>query len=129
VDPSDNSCSYAHDNANYHTDYLSPPFTQWGTIAYGGLLGVESLKQPYVNAKLKPFKTDVPLWVNTGGAEMLYADDVEWYEKAKEVGNDVELYVEKNAPHDILLIADDMGFQKEGDNSAKKAGEWLRSKI
>ncbi|KAH7074276.1 Alpha/Beta hydrolase protein [Paraphoma chrysanthemicola] len=129
IDPSDMSGSYTHDNPNYNTDYLNTPLTHWGTLAYAGLPGVKAIQQPYVNTKLKPFKAGVPLWVNACGAEMLCDQIVEWYEKAKEVGNDVELHVEKIAPHDILLIADDMGFQKEGDNSATKAGEWLRSKI
>jgi acetyl esterase/lipase len=129
VDPSDTSCSYVHNNPNYHTDFLSPPFTQWGSKAYAGLPGLKTLSQPYINAKLKPFKTDVPLWVTTGGAEVLYFDDVEWYEKAKEAGNDVTLHVEPNVPHDILLVGDPMGFAKEANNSAKKAGEWLKSKV
>tara|TARA_R110002003_G_scaffold3_22_gene120 strand:- start:9794 stop:10921 length:1128 start_codon:yes stop_codon:yes gene_type:complete len=129
VDPSDTSCSYVHNNANYHTDFLSPPFTQWGSKAYAGLPGLNTLSQPYVNAKLKPFKTDVPIWVTTGGAEVLYFDDVEWYEKAKAAGNDVTLHVEPNVPHDILLVGDPMGFAKEATNSAKKAGEWLKNKL
>ncbi|KAF2029827.1 alpha/beta-hydrolase [Setomelanomma holmii] len=129
VDPSDTSDSYTKTNANYSTDFLSPPLTQWGSKAYAGLPGLEALKIPYVNAKLKPFKADLPIWVTTGGAELLYFDDVEWYEKAKEAGNDVTLHVEPLVPHDILLVGDQMGFSKEATNSAKQAGEWLRGKL
>jgi acetyl esterase/lipase len=128
IDPSDNSGSYVLNNPNYQTDYLSVPFTRWGTIAYAGLPGVASLSQPYINHKIKTFKTEVPLWVNTGGAEVLFFDDKEWAEKMKEAGNDVTLMIEKTVPHDILLIADAAGFHKEADNCAKQAGEWLRSK-
>jgi len=128
INPSDTSVSYTHDNPNYNTDYLSPAFTQWGIHAYAGLPGVKTLAQPYVNAKLKMFKTQVPLWVHTGDAEVLFYDDKEWAETMKEAGNDVTLMIEKGVPHDLLLVADQLGFQKEADNSAKKAGEWLRSK-
>jgi len=128
INPSDNSGSYVHDNPNYHTDYLSPPFTNWGSAAYAGLPGASSLAQPYINHKMKMFKTEVPLWVNTGGSEILFFDDKEWSENMKEAGNDLTLTIEKTAPHDILLIADTMGFHKEGDRCAKQAGEWLRSK-
>jgi acetyl esterase/lipase len=128
IDPSDTSCSFVYDNANYHTDYLSPAFTRWGTNAYAGLPGLSILSQPYINNKLKMFKTDVPLWVNTGDAEVLYFDDKEWAEKMKNAGNDVTLMVEKNVPHDILAVGHMLGFHKEAANSAKQAGEWLRSK-
>jgi acetyl esterase/lipase len=129
IDPSDTSCSYVHDNAQYNTDYLSPAFTNWGSAAYAGLPGLSILSQPYINHKLKHFKTEVPVWVNTGGAELLFFDDKEWAEKMKAAGNVVTLMSEKNVPHDVLLIGDVMGFHKEATNCAKHAGEWLRSKV
>jgi acetyl esterase/lipase len=128
VNPSDTSCSYVHDNANYHTDYLSPAFTAWGSLAYAGLPGLTVLSQPYINHKAKMFKTEVPLWVHTGSAELLFFDDKEWAEKMKEAGNDVTLVIEKNVPHDILLVGDVLGFAKEATDSAKKAGEWIRGR-
>lgn len=127
IDPSDDSCSFVHDNANYHTDYLSTAFTLWGVHAYAGLPGLKTLSQPYVNNKLKMFKTEVPLWVHAGGAEMLFVDDKEWAGDMKKAGNDVTWAVEKHAPHDIMAVGHMMGFQKEAVNSAKQAGEWLRS--
>jgi acetyl esterase/lipase len=128
IDPSDTTGSFVQDNPNYHTDYLSTAFTNWGSTAYAGLPGLSTLSQPYINHKLKTFKTEVPLWVNTGGAEILYFDDKEWAEKMKDAGNDVTLMVEQNVPHDVLLIGDLMGFGKEATNSAKQAGEWLKSR-
>lgn len=128
VDPSDTTCSYVHDNPNYNTDYLSPAFTNWGSAAYAGLNGLESLKQPYINHKMKMFKTEVPLWVNTGGAELLFYDDKEWAEKMEKEGNDVTLMVEEKVPHDVLLIGDTLGFSREATSCAKAAGEWMKSK-
>ncbi|KAH7381394.1 Alpha/Beta hydrolase protein [Phaeosphaeria sp. MPI-PUGE-AT-0046c] len=128
VDPSDVACSYVHDNPHYHSDYLSPAFTNWGSAAYAGTPGLASLKQPYVNQKMKMFKTEVPLWVNTGGAEILYFDDKEWAEKMKAEGNDVTLMVEETVPHDVLLVGDALGFAREATSCAKGAGEWMKEK-
>ncbi|KAJ8113342.1 hypothetical protein OPT61_g4509 [Boeremia exigua] len=128
IDPSDTSGSYVHDNPNYATDYLSVPFTKWGTAAYAGLRGKETLSNPYVSHKNRTFKTPVPMFVNTGGREVLYFDDCEWAEKMREAGNDVTLDVEEKVPHDVLLIGNVIGFDKEATASAKRAGEWLSSK-
>lgn len=117
-----------HNNPNYATDYLSLPFTVWGSGAYAGSGGKAVLKSPYVTHKNQTFKTPVPLFVNTGSAEILYFDDCEWAEKMKEAGNDVTLDVEKHVPHDVLLLGNILGFDKEATACAKRAGEWLISK-
>ena len=128
IDPSDDSGSFVHNNPNYATDYLSVPFTRWGSAAYGGSGGKALLKSPYVSHKNRTFKTPVPLFVNTGSGEILYFDDCEWAENMKKVGNDVTLDVEKHVPHDVLLLGNLLGFDKEATACAKRAGEWLTSK-
>lgn len=129
INPADTSCSYVYDNDKYATDYLSAPFTAWGTDAYAGLAGTASLKQPYVSHKEKMFKTDVPLYVSTGTAEVLYYDDVEWSKNMKEAGNDVTLDVEELVPHDVLLMGRILGFDEAATRMAKRAGEWIGEKI
>jgi acetyl esterase/lipase len=126
TNPADTSGSYVYDNDHYKTDYLSPPFTSWGTSAYAGEAGEKVLSQPYISQKNRTFKTKVPMWVNACGAEILYYDVTEWAGKMKEVGNDVTLDVEKHVPHDTLLLGNILGFDKEATSMAKKAGEWLR---
>ncbi|KAH6629276.1 Alpha/Beta hydrolase protein [Boeremia exigua] len=128
LDPSDTSGSFVHDNPNYTTDYLSLPFTLWGSGAYGGLGGKETLSNPYATHKNRTFTTPVPMFVNTGGGEILYFDDCEWATKMKEAGNDVTLDIEKNVPHDVLLIGNIVGFDKEARACATRAGEWLSRK-
>ncbi len=126
LDPSDTSGSYVHDNAHYKTDYICPPFSGWGSEAYAGLSSLHTLDQPYINHKNRPFKT-VPLWVNVGGAEVLYFDAVKWCEQMKLYGNDVVLDIEDIVPHDVLAIGKLTGFDREAGNCAKRAGDWLKS--
>lgn len=128
VDPSDTSGSFVHNNPNYATDYLSLPFTLWGSGAYAGSGGKAVLNNPYVTHKGRTFKTPVPIFVNTGSGEILYFDDCEWADSMKGVGNDVTLDVEKHVPHDVLLLGNILGFHKEASACAKRAGEWLSSK-
>jgi acetyl esterase/lipase len=127
IDPSDDSDSLCS-NPNYATDYLSHPFTVWGVNAYRGQGGTKNLESPYAVHKMTTFSTSVPLFVNTGSGEVLYFDDVEWAEEMLEAGNDVTLDVEKNVPHDILLVGNILGFDKEAQACAKRAGDWLRTK-
>lgn len=127
INPSDVTSSFVHDNDHYASDYLSPQFTRWGTGAYAGLMGVESLKQLYITHKNRTFKTKVPMYLNTGGAEVLYYDDVEWAGEMKAAGNNITLDVEKNVPHDVVLMGNLLGFDAEVTQCAKRAGEWLKS--
>ena len=83
------------------------------------------LSNLYVNHQNRVFKTPVPLWVNTGDAEVLFFDDCEWAEKMREAGNHVTLDVEKKAPHDVMMIANLLGFHAEAKACAKRVGEWL----
>jgi acetyl esterase/lipase len=128
IDPSDTSGDFVHSNPNYKTDYISVPFSLWGSRAYAGPGGKAILSNPYVSHKNQMFETEVPIFVNTGGGEVLYFDIVEWVEKMQKAGNDVTLDVEKNVPHDLLLLGNVLGFDKEATNCANRAGEWLRGK-
>jgi acetyl esterase/lipase len=129
VEPANTIHNTLANNPNYGTDYVSFPFTAWGSHAYAGFAGPSILASPYIGhkGKNKAFKTEVPLWVNVGGGEVLYFDGVEWAENMKEVGNNVTLDVTPNVPHDIMLVGPDVGFAKEAAVTAKRAGEWLRS--
>ncbi|KAF3039059.1 hypothetical protein E8E11_000796 [Didymella keratinophila] len=128
IDPSDTSGTFVHDNPNYATDYLSLPFTLWGANAYAGNGGRAVLSNPYFTHKGRTFKTEVPIFVNTGSGEILFFDDCEWARNMSEVGNDVELDVEEHVPHDVLLLGNILGFHNEATACAKRAGKWLQSK-
>jgi acetyl esterase/lipase len=113
-------------NANYSTDYLPSTFTVWGSHAYAGTQGVKILENPYISGLKHPFKTDVPIWVNTGAKEVLFNEDCELVENMRAVGNKIELDVEEMAPHDICLIGNVIGFDKEAKACMERAGLWLK---
>ncbi|KAF2745368.1 alpha/beta-hydrolase, partial [Sporormia fimetaria CBS 119925] len=115
-----------HSNRNYGSDYLSYNFTAWGGYAYAGSAGPEFLESEYISHGGKPFRTHTPLWVNTGGAEVLYFDDCEWANMMMKAGNDVTLDVEEKVPHDVLLVGASLGFDAEATACAKRAGLWLK---
>ena len=79
INPSDASASYVYDNDHYTSDYISAPFTKMGLSCVS--IRVQSPDQPYISHKNRPFETSVPLWINTGGTEVLYYDNVKWYEQ------------------------------------------------
>lgn len=126
INPANDSVEHMKANPNYATDYLAYPFMVWGCAAYAGPRGIEALQQPYASLKGRPFKTEVPMFVSTGDKEVLYFDDKEWAEMMIKEGNKVVLDVEKGVPHDVLLLGNVLGFDKEANMGAKRAGEWLK---
>jgi acetyl esterase/lipase len=127
VDPASSlTGSFVKTNANYGTDYLPLEFTKWGCLAYAGLASEKILSSPYISHLGKPFKTEVPLFVNAGDAEVLYFDIEPFVKQMQKEGNDVTWDVQKNVPHDVLLVGDDLGFHKEAQEQAKRAGEWIK---
>ncbi|KAF2638632.1 alpha/beta-hydrolase [Massarina eburnea CBS 473.64] len=130
IDPSDGSSAVVTSNRNHGTDYLTPSFVTWGHLAYAGLNGPANLQSPYANAKVKAFGIETPIFVNAGTVELLYDDDKEWVEMMAGVdGNRVWFDEEAGIPHDVLLVANLLGFDDEADAVAKRAGEWLRDPI
>lgn len=117
---------FTRTNPNYKTDYLSWPLLSWMNAALGGLDYVNVLRSPYVSFMQHPFMTEVPIYVNAGGKEVLCFDIVRWAEEMGAIaGNDVTLHVEANAPHDPLVLMR-LGFAVEATGSASRAGRWLR---
>jgi acetyl esterase/lipase len=120
------SDAWTRENPHYGTDYLTFAFSSFGANAYAGSGGLATLASPYVTFKDRPFRTSVPIWVNVGGAEVLYFDIVGWVERMREEGGSVVLDVEGKAPHDIALVGNLIGFGWEARGCVKRAGEWYR---
>jgi acetyl esterase/lipase len=109
---------------HFYMDYLGPEFGHWGASTFLEHLSPED---PYVCPLGHPFPSKSPIFIQTGRLEVLYDDDRDLYDQFLAVpGNKVELVVNNNAPHDIILTGPVLGFAKEAQQSAKKAGEFLR---
>ncbi|KAF2159693.1 hypothetical protein M409DRAFT_29855 [Zasmidium cellare ATCC 36951] len=114
---------------NVSTDYITAEFGRWGALTYrpsprSGL----TLEDPYIHFTGNPFRTPVPIYVSTGECEVLFHDDVKLAEEFKAVaGNKVELQIEEYSVHDTILAGPLLGFEKEAQQAAKRAGKWLRT--
>jgi acetyl esterase/lipase len=109
----------------YGTDYLVPVFGHWGSWAY---CETQDSKNPFISHLGNPFASKSPIFIQTGRAEVLYDDDAEIAKQFKSIkGNKVELLVQQDVPHDIILVGGLLGFAKPAAESAKVAGEFLRA--
>jgi len=112
-------------NPHFAKDYLPLAFIAWGCAAYSGTKGTSLLSDPYIETLGAPFKTLVPIWVNTGAVEVLYFQVKQFADEMQGVeGNRVVFDIEDNAPHDSLLIGNISGFTDAAATTAKRAGEW-----
>lgn len=114
---------------NYPTDYLTPGFGKWGAEELKPALasGID-LSHPSINFLGNAFPTKTPIYISSGEAEVLLHDDIKLYEDFKAIkGNKVQLQIEEYAPHDIILTAEKIGFEKEAAQAAKRAGKFLQS--
>ncbi|KAH9894557.1 alpha/beta hydrolase fold-3 domain-containing protein [Xylariomycetidae sp. FL2044] len=97
-------------NPNRGSDYVTAPFMQWGAVEYSR--GSVPATSPWISPLGHPFPTPVPLFVSVGGAEVLRTDGEDWCaEMARVRGNVAVLHVEEIAPHDILLVAPNTGWE------------------
>ncbi|KAI3340644.1 alpha/beta hydrolase fold-3 domain-containing protein [Ustulina deusta] len=110
-------------NPNYHTDYLGSRLIRWGAEMY---IRDVSPEDPYITPLDHPFKTPVPMLVTFGAAEMFVIDGLEWAREMERVeGNELETYIEKDAPHDTLLVGHILGFEDSSVGVARKIGEFI----
>ena len=112
-------------NPNYGTDYVNGVFGAWGASAYTGFGAVDP-RDPYVTPLGRPFRTETPLWIQTGACEVLFADNGVLAKELEGAGNEVGFWVTEGAPHDVLLAGKILGFQKEAAEAGRKAGEFVR---
>ena len=115
-------------NKNNKTDYLCGFTLIWGVNAY-----IPRSMEPtdaYFCPLRHPFPTRVPLWIMVGGAEVLYDSIVEFADQMRRIeGNRVTLHEAPNAPHDIVLVGNVLGWAKEADASAQAAARFLEGPV
>lgn len=106
------------------TDYVPDAFGRWGAKSYkpSEASGI-TLLDPYLRFVEHEFFTPTPLFFSAGECEALYDDIVKTYEAMKAVeGNKCVLKIEKDAPHDSILIAPISGWGDQAIETAKAAG-------
>ncbi|KAI1119172.1 alpha/beta hydrolase fold-3 domain-containing protein [Nemania sp. NC0429] len=112
-------------NPNFASDYLPPVFMTWGAKTY---MRDVSPDHPYVLPLGHPFRTPVPALVTLGGGEILAVDGVQWVREMSAVeGNEIESYIEADAPHDTVLVANELGWNESAARVAEKIGAFIRT--
>jgi len=112
----------------YPTDYLNPSFGGWGVETFCPPSCPLDVTSPWLSPLNNPFASKSPIFIQAGDAEVLYADDTEMSKQLEGIGgNVIKLEVTRNMPHDVILVAPMLGFEKEAAEIAKAAGDFLRS--
>ncbi|KAI1385502.1 alpha/beta hydrolase fold-3 domain-containing protein [Hypoxylon trugodes] len=108
------------------SDYLPTSFLRWGARSYVGHLS-NAASHPYVTPLGNPFKTKVPIFVNTGSVEIFFEANKRWANEMSDVeGNIIQLHIEKAACHDTLYVADIVGFEESAGKVAEEIGVFIR---
>lgn len=108
----------------YTTDYLTAGFGQWGASAFSEKADP---KNPYLTPLGNTWASKSPIYIQTGRAEVLYDDNIALAKQFEASGSTVKLLVQPKCPHDIILVGNLVGFEKEAQIAAKQAGEFLRA--
>ncbi|KAJ8120368.1 hypothetical protein ONZ43_g2912 [Nemania bipapillata] len=113
---------------NYTSDYLGPEFVLWGALAVTGHGEIDA-SGPYLSPHNHPFKmsTEIPMFVNGGGREVLCDSIIEFSEKFKNQGWPLHLVISEGCPHDFALLGPRIGFQEDAEAAARDAKAFFRS--
>ncbi|KAH8651516.1 Alpha/Beta hydrolase protein [Tricladium varicosporioides] len=109
------------------TDYIPPAFAIWGANTYCPKDAPVNMHDRWISPGPHPFYTKTPMWIQGNGQEILFEQIKEFANGMNLVeGNKIGFHNEETASHDILLVGNVTGFEKEAENAAKAAAEWLK---
>ncbi|KAJ0347524.1 hypothetical protein COL154_009605 [Colletotrichum chrysophilum] len=108
---------------HWSTDYLPVSFLRWGAKVYSSGVAEETL--PYVTPLGNPWKTQVPVFVTMGEAEILETDGTTWCRQMQEAGGNLEVSYEEHAVHDTLLMGAIIGWEESAQVVATRIGEFV----
>ncbi|KAL8740825.1 MAG: hypothetical protein Q9190_006506 [Brigantiaea leucoxantha] len=113
-------------NRNSRTDFVPAVFVNWAVKAF--VPPDMELTNPYLSPAHHPFFTDTPIWIQVGGLEVLN-DEIHTFERnmVNIQQNRVKLYEVANAPHDILMAGNILGFEAQVASAANLVGNFLAS--
>ena len=108
---------------NRATDYIFGSLVAWGVRRYTP--AGWSSGHRYLSPLGNEFHSEVPMFIQTGTAEVLYQDHVRFAEGMKAEGTRVELVDIKLAPHDTFAAGLVLGFAKEAEDTIIQATKFV----
>ncbi|EED17417.1 acetyl-hydrolase, putative [Talaromyces stipitatus ATCC 10500] len=111
------------DNIQKGRDYVSDAFVQWGATTFTPAGSPRDAE--FVSPFYHPFTSPIPIWVQAGGVETLYATIVEWVNKMRNAGSAIELYTMEDMPHDVFHLSTGMGLETEARKALRAAKAFL----
>lgn len=118
--------SYEQTSELAKTDILPDAFIRWGAKAYILQSGLQPGESEWVDALGKPFATATPVFVSWSDREVLAPQCAAWAEEmGKTVTGRFEVNIEKDAPHDTVLLGDVLAWEKSAEEVAGKIGQFV----
>ncbi|OKL61141.1 hypothetical protein UA08_03372 [Talaromyces atroroseus] len=112
----------------FKSEYIPGSFPAWGAQKFLDDLEITEFIEQYVAPIKHPFLLPSPVLVVTGGREVLceeHKELVQSYRSLPRNESRIEVFVEENVPHDVLMIAWIMNFHGEARTCACQAGKFL----
>ncbi|KAL3495028.1 Alpha/Beta hydrolase protein [Aspergillus germanicus] len=115
------------DHRNASTDFIFGDLGKWGVRAYlpEGWTPDHAL-YPYISPLGREFQTDVPIFIQTSTAEVLYDSNCEFVENLKKKGCTVEFLEIEHASHVTFETADFTGWEVEQGVAMDRAVEFVK---
>ena len=114
---------------NYQTEYIPATFPEWGASQFLKDVEITEHVERYVAPLWHPFTVPSPVLVVTGEREVLAPEHIKMAQSLQNMTKDdssrVELFVENKVPHDVLMVGWILGFRKEAEHCASRAGEFV----
>jgi acetyl esterase/lipase len=108
------------------TDFLPLTLIRWGNDAYVPNNPTDETDR-YLSPLRHPYRTDVPIFINVGTAELLHSEVMEFSERMTKVpGNQICYHKTENAPHDIIVAGGYTDFVKQAEEAVEIARDFLK---
>ncbi|ERF74614.1 hypothetical protein EPUS_00744 [Endocarpon pusillum Z07020] len=113
-------------------DYLPLSLLEWGVTSV--VPPEEDAAGPYFSPLRHPFRIGVPLWVQSGTAELFYADAEKFVErmrieekKEEGGGSEIEFYRFPDGMHNTFAAAGVMGLEAEAKSALEGARKFVKT--
>ncbi|KAK4127415.1 alpha/beta-hydrolase, partial [Parathielavia appendiculata] len=112
-------------------DIVPPRLVEWALRVFlpevldDGVEGGRVCDNAYISPVKRGIQTEVPIWVQVGGKEIIAKDILKWVEVQEQTGHRLRVYEIPNAPHDMFMAGEGLGFVKESREAAEDAIRFL----